>query len=240
MAFGMGKRLKAIARKIYLSIFPRAVFLETEHKEVLANMYPKLSLHQIRFYEGLPWFVDKAFANAITLPGFYRFNKVHIHLSKYQPDTPSGFSTIAHECFHALQYQEVHRDKGIGFMRIFLVHYLAEFFSRFFRHLRSTGLELSRALAYEQHSMEVPAIQQDFKIQSFLEKFGANALEDGIPDYMVVVNSGHQYVGSKIAYFLSGILLIIFTVTIVIVDVLLLVSAGLVFTVGSFFAALRL
>ena len=240
MSLGIGTSIKAFAAKTYRSVFPRSVSLSTEHEEVLSFIYPKLSLKFVKFYEGLPWFVDKGFANAITLPGFYAFNKVHIHFSSYQPDTPAGFSTIAHECFHALQYQEVHRDKGIGFMRMFLVDYLGEFFSRFFRHFPGTGLEMSRALAYENHSMEVPAIRQDFKIQSFLEEFGQKALIDGIPEYMVVKDSGHEYRGGLLAWICSGILLILFTITITIFDFLILVLAFSSYLLGSILALFRI
>lgn len=154
-----------IATTMYRWVFPKEIKPNTEIYALLQGIYPTIDWQKVRFYEGLPWFMNGNFANAIVLPATWHTHKIHAYFANYQPSTPSGLSTIIHEGFHVLQYQDL--GKGFGFLRGFMVCYLAEYFQLFFKNIFEKGHLTANQIAYDQHPMETPAFRQDSDFRQY-------------------------------------------------------------------------
>lgn len=93
--------------------------------KTLEKIYPTIDWKKVKFYDGLPWFTA-LFAprtNAITLPGTYGFHNIVIHFKKFDPYTTKGISTVIHEGFHVLQFNEIGTGK-VSWIRKFMIQYL--------------------------------------------------------------------------------------------------------------------
>ncbi|MEM7104479.1 MAG: hypothetical protein AAF502_15190 [Bacteroidota bacterium] len=207
----------------------------------LAAAFPTLELSQIRFYKGLPWYINKAYASAITLPGVYNLNRIHIHFSSADHKSINDVSTIVHECFHALQYQELYKSRGVGLLRIFMVHYFAEFFRLFFQNVWKMGIGNARQLAYELHPMEIPAFQVDHNYRNyFTEKGLENALNIPLPEPLKIKHTGHSYNAGYLPYWSSVCLLFFLSIIAPVFELILLLGAGVLFLTGKGLSVIRL
>ncbi len=157
----LSERLYKQVEKLFRHVFPKQIIPDKGTLKLLEQIYPSLNLSKVHFFDGLPWFIGDAYVSGIAMPGTYNTDKVHIYLKKYNPRTQGGLAIIVHELFHALQYQDLYKAKGIGLMRLFIVHYLSNYIRLYFKYLRQYGHHNANRLAYEFHPMEIPAFQQE-------------------------------------------------------------------------------
>ena len=112
--------------------------------KLLESIYPTVNWANVHFYNALPWFIPSSQATAITLPGTYDINQIHIYFDNYNDCDCNGLSVIVHEGYHALQYTDA-GAAGIGFIRLFMIQYF--------------GCWLSNG--YNEHPMEIAAYEHE-------------------------------------------------------------------------------
>jgi hypothetical protein len=135
--------------------------------EVLSNLYPEMDWQRVSFYEGLPWFtpIVAPFVNAQALPDFYSCSRFRIYLRKFDETRAQCVADIAHEAFHILQAMQHARGYGAGFLRIWLIYYLAVYMKH----------------GYRQNPFEVPAYDQEYRFLSFCERHNISGVVPPIP-----------------------------------------------------------
>jgi hypothetical protein len=121
--------LKKTTRDFYRFIFPGEMEKPEFVMQVLKEVYKGVEIdwERIRFFYGLPWIMALAGNEASTQPGTYDFDQIHIYFAKkkWAPYTTNGLSTIVHEVFHALQYQQTAGGYGPGYFRPMLIPYFS-------------------------------------------------------------------------------------------------------------------
>jgi len=179
----MSKRLLQIADTLYHWVFPKMITPDEEVKALLHRIYPTIDWQKVRFYEGLPWFIAGSNVGAIVLPGTWRSQSIHVYFSYYQPHTLAGLSTIIHEGFHILQCHDMGR--GVGFMRRFMVCYLADYFQLFFKYVFEKGRNIANHAAYKEHPMEIPAFAQDRRFSQHCLRNKMNVSPEHLPNKLI-------------------------------------------------------
>jgi hypothetical protein len=103
-------------------------------RRVLRTVYPTLDLGTLRFHIGIPHVFNLFAIQGITLPGRVSPRRARIYIEPrfWNPGSVDGLGLLLHEAFHALQLQEA--GPGPGFLRPFLVLYLACAASNRFRY----------------------------------------------------------------------------------------------------------
>jgi len=96
-------------------------------RRLLEGIYPTIDWSTVVFHDGLPWAVNVVAPVAITLPGTYDPHTIHIYVEHgaWDPCSCSGLALVVHEGFHVLQYRDLLGGYGVGFLRSFIVAYLA-------------------------------------------------------------------------------------------------------------------
>lgn len=94
--------------------------------KLLESIYPTIDWTKGKFYDGLPWFTSSFSpgTDAITLPGTYGLDNIHIYFKNFDPCTCEGMATIIHEGFHVLQYNDI-GSFGVGWVKPYMVQYFA-------------------------------------------------------------------------------------------------------------------
>lgn len=158
-------RMFEILRKLINLSFPKEIEKPECVLRLLEAIYPTVDWSKVRFYDGLPWFARLLQGtNAITLPGKYGLDSIHIYFQDFNPCTCEGMGTIIHEGFHVLQYNDI-GTFGVGWIRPFMIQYFACCFK--------LGKD-----CYDEHPMENGAY--DFE-DDFLEAY----CYDGKPKYQI-------------------------------------------------------
>lgn len=158
-------RMFEILRKLINLSFPKEIEKPECVLRLLEAIYPTVDWSKVRFYDGLPWFARLSQGtNAITLPGKYGLDSIHIYFQDFNPCTCEGMGTIIHEGFHVLQYNDI-GTFGVGWIRPFMIQYFACCFK--------LGKD-----CYDEHPMENGAY--DFE-DDFLEAY----CYDGKPKYQI-------------------------------------------------------
>jgi hypothetical protein len=107
-------KLKAKAREFYHWIFPPRALLPPEVRSIINSSFTpgSLDLDKVIFHIGLPWVQSWSKLQGTTVPGTYDIDKVHIYINKdfWNMETATGIGLILHECFHAMQYQQLLKD----------------------------------------------------------------------------------------------------------------------------------
>ncbi len=137
-------KLKEMLSNFYNWLRPKEVEKPECVVQLLQAIYPTVNWNNVHFHQGLPWFIPASQADAITLPGSYDLNQIHIYFNDYDPCSCKGLATIVHEGCHALQYTNI-SVWGVGFFRLFMVQYFGCFFAN----------------SYEDNPMEVEAYKHD-------------------------------------------------------------------------------
>jgi hypothetical protein len=132
--------------------------------KLLEGIYPTVNWSNVHFYNGLPWFIPSSSGtSAITLPGTYGINQIHIYFANYSECDCAGLSTIVHEGYHALQYTDAGVN-GIGFVHPFMIQYLACWVSNNFQ--------------YDNHPMEIVAYEYEQHFQECCRKLQGKKICD--------------------------------------------------------------
>ncbi len=217
-------------RRLYHWVFPEIIHRSTEINEILQQLYPKVDWRKVRFCKGLPWFLSPRSASAIVMPGTWNISDINVYFIKYQPENPRGLSTIVHEGFHVLQYSDM--GKGIGLMRRFLVHYLADYFELLFKNVRKKGWATANWLAYHEHPMEKPAYGQDFNFYGFCKRQSIQSMVNNIPKQLTYQHCGYTF---RLTFFLLPAFLItlIFAIVKPFIELLFLLTAFPVWILGK-------
>ena len=152
--------------KFYAGFFPRRIQLNEQDKKLLALMFPGIKPSRLRFFDGMPWYMQHSFAIATALPAPYSISRVHIYFREYIPNDFTTLVTLVHEVYHAQQYIDISKIKPVpefGFFRAFIWHYLgwfwAIFFSAIFRKRKSIAAAGSEA--YRKHPLEITAYKHE-------------------------------------------------------------------------------
>lgn len=118
-------KLKDLAQHFYNWFKPAEIVKPDCVLHLLQTLYPTVNWDNVHFYSGLPWYIPSSEATAITLPGLYDIRQIHIYFDRnFDPCSCKGLGTIVHEAFHVQQYTDSGTG-GLGFIRKFMIMYLA-------------------------------------------------------------------------------------------------------------------
>lgn len=221
------------AQRLYHGVFPKKLIVPDEHRKMLTKIYPTVNWKKVRLFKGMPWFMGGGFATGITLPGDYSLNKIEVFLDYYIAYAPEDVAILVHEGYHVLQYEEMYKNKGIGFFRPFLVHYLAGFFKGFFQEIKKRSLAQARNQAYRYHPMEIPAYDHEALTLKYIKEVGVDKFVEDPPLHLVVNNTGYRYNSGMIAYFFAGAFLLLCTLFKPIIELFYLLFALILFLPGK-------
>lgn len=220
-----------IANTLYHWVFPQQIEPDAEVRALLQGIYPTIDWQKVRFYKGLPWFMRGSYINAIVLPATWRRRHIHIYFAIYQPNTLAGLSTIIHEGFHVLQYQDL--GTGIGFLRRFMVCYLADYFQLFFKNINKKGYRIANNIAYQQHPMEISAYAQDRNFSQHCLRNKMQISPAQLPSKLIHTHCGYT---PKIAFpflFIGLIMTLIFALVKPFIEILFLVLSAPLYLIGK-------
>lgn len=141
----LSDKLKELFSNFYHWFKPKEIEKSECVLQLLKTLYPKVNWNNVHFHNRLPWFIPSSQVIAITLPGIYSFNQIHIYFNNnFDPCNYRGLGTIVHEGLHVLQYRDT-GNVGLGFIRLFMVEYLGSW----------------TMFGYSNSSMEVDAREQE-------------------------------------------------------------------------------
>lgn len=108
-------------------IFPKEIEIPDCLLSLYEALYPDIDWGNVKFYDGKPFFAKSSAIKGITLPNFYGVHaiKVYFLAGEYDPCTCDGLETPVHEAYHVQQYEEMLHAYGLGFLRAFMIAYLA-------------------------------------------------------------------------------------------------------------------
>lgn len=229
----MSKRFLRIADTLYHWVFPQLIEPDAETEALLRNIYPTIDWEKVRFYKGLPWFMANGYVSAVVLPATWNRQHIHAYFSVYQPDTLAGLSTIVHEGFHVLQYQDL--GKGIGFMRRFMVCYLADYFQLFFKNMFKKGSNAANRIAYEQHPMEISAYAQDRHFSQYCLRHRMKISSTELPSQLIHTHCGY-HPQITFPFLLMGFLMtLLFMFVKPLIEIFFLIVATPIYLIGKIF-----
>ncbi|MDF2435884.1 MAG: hypothetical protein K0Q95_260 [Bacteroidota bacterium] len=141
--------------------------------QLLKDLYPGVDWSRVDFYEGLPYFTPLVapYVTAQALPDFYSLGRYRIYLKKFDETRAQCIADIVHEGMHVMQAMQYMKGYGFGFLRGFLVRYIA----LFFKH------------GYRNNPFEIPAYEQEFNFLSYCHKFHQHGILPGIDPFIVQV-----------------------------------------------------
>jgi hypothetical protein len=165
MSFGnkVLKALREFSTDVRSRFFLKRYYPGDTVMHMLYDLYPDVDWKKrVKFYIGLPWYTPLAapFVNAQALPDFYSFSKYRIYLKKYDETIPQCLADIAHEAFHVLQGMQHLNGYGIGFLRPWMVQYIAVYMK----------------YGYRQNPFEIPAYNQEYRFLDFCERKGLKGM----------------------------------------------------------------
>jgi hypothetical protein len=224
-------KLKEASSNFYHWFKPKEIEKPDYVLQMLKTIYPKVNWNNVHFHNKLPWFIPPSQTIAITLPGIYSFNKIHIYFNKnFNPCNYKGLGTIVHEGFHVVQYRDT-GIFGVGFIRLFMVEYLGNW----------------TMMGYNNSSMEVMAHKQEDQFNKYCSTLNKkicdcstnpptfnrdtlNQLIASCPD-LVKNSSGFQYNCGVFATIFGVILDIIIAILLPILELILLLVAALLLVI---------
>jgi hypothetical protein len=141
--------------------------------ELLKGLYPTVDWSRVDFYEGLPWFtpVVAPYVTAQALPNFYSFSRFRIYLKKFDETRAQCLADIVHEGMHIMQAMQYMKGYGIGFLRGFLIRYIA-FFGKY---------------GYRNNPYEIPAYDQEFNFLAYCNKFHQHGIIPEMDPFIINV-----------------------------------------------------
>jgi hypothetical protein len=156
------RRSAASLRTYRRNFFRRRHRPEPSTIKLLQDIYPNVDWRRVRFYEGLPWFTPPVapYVTAQALPHFYSFGGFCIYLKRFDETRAQCLADIIHEAYHVMQAMKFGRGYGIGFLRGWMIYYLAEFVKH----------------GYRKNAFEVPAYNQEFRFLSYCLRLGIRGM----------------------------------------------------------------
>lgn len=96
---------------------------------LLRERWPHVPWDRISFREGLPWWARRSRAWAMVVPDPLGARRLRVHVSPALMKQPAGrrLNVLVHEVVHVLQYQRHWQGLGWGYLRPFVVAYLAAY-----------------------------------------------------------------------------------------------------------------
>ena len=194
------------ARQLYRWVFPVLVERDAQTETVLRHIYPTIEWQKVRFYKGLPWFIQGSFVGAIVLPATWGRRGIHVYFRNYRPNSFANLMTAVHEGFHVLQYRDL--GAGVGFFRGFMLYYLSEYLQLFFKNIKNNSRDTANQIAYEKHPMEVPAFAYEAAFTQYAIAQKGIIHTDAIPpefirntcDYKPQINLLYLLMGTSITF----------------------------------------
>lgn len=218
------------SRRLYRWVFPETIQRTADVNQLLEKLYPTINWDKVRFHKGMPWFMVGNFAHAIVLPATWHYQRIHAYFSQYDTHTSRGLSTVVHESFHVLQYQDTGR--GIGLLRGFLVYYLADYFQLLFKYGFKKSWMTANDLAYREHPMEIPAHMQDDEFCSFCIRQQTNLSISDIPEHFIKTHCGYQPKQAFPFLLLAIFTVLIFSIIKPLIEILFLMVAAPMWVLG--------
>ena len=109
--------------------FPEEIEIPDCLRQLYERLYPDVDWDSVSFHLGKPWFAKFGSIRGITLPDYYGVHEIKIYFSTdagvYDPCSCAGQRTPVHEGYHVQQYRELADGAGLGFVRGFMIAYLA-------------------------------------------------------------------------------------------------------------------
>jgi len=225
-----------IGQRIYNSVFPPLFEPSIKEKRLLRYMYPTINWEYVRYYNGLPWFMQNSFAIGTALPNAYDRRTVHVYFRDYHSMSPQQrIQVLVHEAFHIQQYQDLHsmseKTSGWGFNRRFMRYYLGWYYQGLIQAIKAPNRRWSNIgySAYQQHPMEQSAYTHERNFCSLLPQYQAHMIRVFIEGYPHLVC---QYTGdescsspSLLAHILGTVTAVMISIIKPMVDMLLVVVA---------------
>jgi hypothetical protein len=161
----MGWKLRRVAvalRNYRKNFFRKRYYPSPTTMKLLRDIYPCVDWSRVHFYAGLPWFTPPVapYVTAQALPRFYSFGGFAIYLKHLDESRAQCLADIVHEAFHIMQAMSFRRGYGLGFVRGWMIYYLAEFM----RH------------GYRKNPFEIPAYNQEFRFLSYCSRLGIRGM----------------------------------------------------------------
>lgn len=108
--------------------------LDNDIRQHLEYYFSIELLSTCSFYQGLPWFIWKKFANAVALPSVLFTRRFNIFMIQFNTQSEKNIKTLFHEIFHVFQYH-ILGYRGWGFINPSFIIYVSLFFKhRYFNH----------------------------------------------------------------------------------------------------------
>lgn len=207
---------------------------------LLQKIYPTVDWDKVKFYDGLPWYTSTFAPStvAITIPGTYGVNNIRIYFRDFAPCSCQGLTTIVHEGFHVLQYNDIGTG-GLGWIRLFMIEYL--------------GCTISNG--YDNNPMEIAAYEYDAQFRACcntLEKpicdcskdppsFNQDALNQLIINCPTLIkeNSGFKYNCGFFPAVLGVILVLLIAILLPVADLIFYVITLVLILISSLLCVLE-
>jgi hypothetical protein len=156
---------------------------------LLREIYPSVNWDRVDFYEGLPWYTAfvAPYVTAQALPQFFSFGRFRIYLTKYDESRAQCLADIVHEGMHVMQAMKYMKGYGFGFLRGFIIYYLALYFK----------------YGYRNNPFEIPAYDQEYRFLGYCLQRKQHGIEPKInPDalFPVGADSGLVFFKSDVTY----------------------------------------
>jgi hypothetical protein len=225
--------LKNNLRAIFHGIFPRKMELPKDQQELLKQLYPSIKWEQVHFYKDMPWFMLNSFAIATVLPARFSHKQLNVYLQEREKDEFYNLSTLVHEAYHILQYQELskrHKEIEWGFCRAFMRHYIGSFFQLFFKAIFKERKSFSKASyeAYRYHPLEVEAYDQEGRFAILEGEYSSRSTLDKFvyhnPQICIKRTNYRKQKPHWLASFFALLLCILISIIRPIIELLLLIS----------------
>jgi hypothetical protein len=178
----------------YLSSVRNNLFLRKHEPlpstiRLLRELYPSVNWDRVDFYEGLPWYTAfvAPYVTAQALPQFFSFSRYRIYLTKYDESRAQCLADIVHEGMHVMQAMRYMNGYGFGFLRGFIIYYLAFYFK----------------YGYRNNPFEIPAYDQEYRFLGYCLQRKQHGIEPKVnPDALFPVkkDSGLIFLKSDIIY----------------------------------------
>lgn len=115
------------SKAVFRWAFPVEIEIPDCLRRLYEALYPDIDWDTVSFYSGKPWWASANAIRGITLPDRYGIHEIKVYFRPdvYDPCTCAGLRTPVHEAYHVQQYREMLDGYGIGFVRAFMIAYLA-------------------------------------------------------------------------------------------------------------------
>lgn len=206
----MNKEFRLIGAILHVAgnnLFLKKIIPQPTTLVLLRSLYPTVNWKRVSFYEGLPWFTPAVapYVTAQALPDFYSIGRYCIYLRKWDESRVQCLADLMHEGFHVLQAMQFRKGYGLGFLRIWMVYYIACFFKSGYHH----------------NPFEIPAYDQEYRFLEYCARNGLHGIQPkadrsellnvACTPALIFKKISFKYTGTNSAFFTSFLLCFLIT-----------------------------